>query len=157
VSQAPQSESRGRNGRFVKGHPGGPGRPRKVVTAAADALDERVAAKAGDLFDSAYRQADEGNATALKMLFDRVWPVGRSRPLAGALPEAPTLGDLLAASTAVANAVLAREATVQEGVAVAQLLKVHRKLVTRHDHAQLLARVLEERARREQEEEEAEE
>jgi len=42
VSQAPQSESRGRDGRFVKGNPGGPGRPRKIVKAAADALDERA-------------------------------------------------------------------------------------------------------------------
>jgi hypothetical protein len=157
VSQAPQSNSHGPDGRFVKGHPGGPGRPRKVVTAAADALDERGAAKAGDLFDIAYRQAEEGNATALKMLFDRVWPVGRSRSLAAALPEVATVSDLLAASTAVANAVLAGEATVQEGLAIAQLLKAHRKVVTRHDRVQVLAQVLEEKVRRGQEEEEAEE
>src|SRR5437868_10749875 len=55
VSKPAQSDSHGRDGRFVKGHPGGPGRPRKVLTAAADALAERVAAKAGDLFDIAYR------------------------------------------------------------------------------------------------------
>jgi len=153
VYQAPPSASHGPDGRFVKGHPGGPGRPRKVVTAAADALDERVAAKAGDLFDIAYRQADEGNTTALKMLLDRVWPVGRSRPLEAALPEMPKTGDMLAVSTAVANAVLAGEATVQEAAALAQLLRAHRKVVSRHDLAQHMAQYREERAQREQEEE----
>ena len=137
------SDSHGADGRFVKGHAGGPGRPRKVVTAAANALDERVAEAAPKLFDIAFRQADEGNTAALKMLLDRVWPVGRSRPLADAMPEeAATVVDTLSATTTVTNAVLAGEASVREGEAVARLLDAHRKVVERHDTVEVLAGVL---------------
>jgi len=146
-----QSDSRTAGGRFVKGHPGGPGRPRKAVAAAANALDARVAARAVDLFDMAFRQADQGSATALKMLLDRVWPVGRGRPLGIAMPEAPSVIDMLAASTAVANAVLAGEASVQEGTAIAGLLKAHEEVVVRHDLVQDLAQKLEARARKAEE------
>jgi hypothetical protein len=144
MSDKPQSH--GPDGRFVKGHSGGPGRPRKVVTAAADALDERAAAAAGDLFTMAFKQAEEGNTTALKMLLDRVWPVGRSRPLAAAMPEDATVVDTLAASTTVTNAVLAGEASVQEGEAIARLLTAHREVVEHHDKVQVIAGMLEERA-----------
>src|SRR5258707_10447608 len=151
MSEESQSDGRAADGRFVKGHPGGPGRPRKIVAAAANALDARGAAKAGDLFEIAFRQADEGNTTALKMLLDRVWPVGRGRPLGIAMPEAPTVIDMLAASTAVANAVLAGEASVQEGTAIAELLKAHEEVVERHDVVQDLAQKLEARARKREE------
>ena len=145
-------QSHGPDGRFTTGNPGGPGRPRKVVTAAANVLDERAADVANDLFEMAFRQAEGGNTTALKMLFDRVWPVGRSRPLAAALPEdGATVVDTLAASTTVTNAVLAGEASVQEGEAVARLLKAHRKVVERHDKVQVIAGVLERRAREDDE------
>jgi len=151
MSDVFQFDSHGPDGRFLKGHPGGPGRPRKAVAAAADALDARVAAKARDLFDMAFRQADEGNTTALKMLLDRVWPVGRGRPLGIAMPQAPTVIDMLAASTAVANAVLAGEASVQEGTAIAELLKAHEEVVERHDVVQDLAQKLAARARKREE------
>ena len=145
MSDKPQTH--GSDGRFVKGHAGGPGRPRKVVTAAADELDERAAAASRNLFDMAFRQAEEGNTAALKMLLDRVWPVGRSRPLAAAMPEDATVVDTLAASTTVTNAVLAGEATVQEGEALARLLTVHREVVEHHDKVQVIAGLLEERAK----------
>src|SRR5262245_20788700 len=142
MADMPQSKSRTTNGRFVKGHPGGPGRPRKIVTAAADDLDARVAEKPVDLFDIALKQADEGNTAALKMLLDRVWPVGRNRPLGTVLPEAATIPDTMKARTVVANAVLAGEATIQEGAALTDLLKAHEKAVTHHDHVRWLADIL---------------
>jgi hypothetical protein len=124
----------------------------KVVTAAADVLDERVADVANDLFEMAFRQAEKGNTTALKMLLDRVWPVGRSRPLAAAMPEdGATVVDTLAASTTVTNAVLAGEASVQEGEAIARLLTAHREVVEHHDKVQVIAGVLERRAREDDE------
>lgn len=142
--------SRTSDGRFVKGHRGGPGRPRKVVAAAADALDERVAARAGDLLEMAFRQADEGNTAALKMLLDRVWPVGRSRPLGSVLPEAATVRDLLAVRTTVANALLAGEATVEEAAAIGQLMEAHGRAAVHHDTVQAMANL-----RREMEDEQA--
>jgi hypothetical protein len=125
VSEESQSPSRDLDGRFAKGHPGGPGRPRKAVKVAADALDERVAQAAGDLIDVVLKRAGEGNLAAAKMLLDRVWPAGRSRPLEISAPEINHPRDLLTAMAGVTNAVLAGDATAEEGVATAKVLKEH--------------------------------
>lgn len=123
MSDKPQSH--GPDGRFLKGHPGGPGRPRKVVRAAADALDERAAAASGDLFAMAFKQAEEGNTTALKMLLDRVWPVGRMRPLEIGAPEIKHPRDLLTEMASVTNATFAGDATTQDALEAAKVLKAH--------------------------------
>ena len=125
MSDLPESKSRTADGRFIQGCPGGPGRPRKAVRAAADALDERAAAKAGDLFEMAFRQADEGNATALKALLDRVWPIGRLRTLEIGSPPIGDARDLLTAMTGVTSAMFAGDATAHEGAAIAKVLKAH--------------------------------
>lgn len=129
MADVPESKSRTADGRFVKGHPGGPGRPRKVVKAAADMLDQRVAEVAGDLFECALKRTDEGSDATLKMLLDRVWPVGRSRPLEIGVPEIKQSRDLLTAMTGVTNAVLDGDATAEEGAAVAKMLNAHRQAI----------------------------
>jgi hypothetical protein len=125
VSQAPQSESRGPNGRFAKGNPGGPGRPRKIVKAAADALDERVAKAAPELFDLAVDQARGGSHASLKMLLERIWPVGRGRALEIAVPQINGVRDLLPVAAALSNTVLAGEVSAREGADVARVLRAH--------------------------------
>src|SRR5690349_16825817 len=103
MSDLPESKSRTPDGRFIRGCPAGPGRPRKVVKAAADTLDERVSAAAGDLYDVALELARERNVSALKMLLDRVWPVGRSRPLEIGAPPIKHPRDLLTAMAGVTD------------------------------------------------------
>src|SRR5260370_39276045 len=95
MSDITEPNSRPADGRFAQGNPGGPGRPRKVVKAAGDALDKRAAEAASDLFDVALELAKERNVAAVKMLLDRVWPVGRSRPLEIDAPEIKHPPDLL--------------------------------------------------------------
>jgi hypothetical protein len=137
-SEVPVSAAHSTDGRFTKGNPGGPGRPRKVVKAAADALDERVAAAAGDLFELALRQADEGNTAALKMLLDRVWPVGRGRPLEIGAPEIKHPRDLLTAMNGVTNAVFSGDATAEEGGVAAKVLQAHLVAIQTFDHEERL-------------------
>jgi len=121
----PESNSRTADGRFAKGNPGGPGRPRRVVKAAADALDGRAAEAAPELFDAALEQARGGNLAALKMLLDRIWPVGRSRPLEIGAPEIKQPRDLLTAMEGITNATFSGDATAQEARAVAKVLQAH--------------------------------
>jgi hypothetical protein len=90
------------------------------VRAAADALDERLAGAAGDLYDVTLGLARDGNETALRMLLDRVWPVRRHRPLEMAAPAIPRTHDLLPAMASVANAMFAGETTPEEGAAPAR-------------------------------------
>ena len=125
MSDLPESKSRTADGRFIEGCPGGPGRPRKAVRVAADALDERLAQAAGDLYDVALGLAREGNETALRMLLDRVWPVRRHRPLEIEVPEIRKTHDLLPVMAGVTNAMFAGEATSQESAAAARVLKAH--------------------------------
>jgi hypothetical protein len=125
MSDVPESKSRAADGRFAQGNPGGAGRPRKVVKVAADALDERVAQAAGDLFEVAFDLGKERNITAVKMLLDRVWPVGRSRPLEISAPQINRAPDLLPAMAGVTNAMFAGDATADEGAAAAKVLKAH--------------------------------
>jgi hypothetical protein len=108
------------------------------------------------LFEMAYRQAEDGNVTTLRMLLDRVWSVGRCRPLAAAMPKATTVNDTLAASGTVTNAVLIGEASAQEGEAMARLLTAHRHVVEHHDEVQVLAQMMERRVRERQQAQEEE-
>ena len=125
MSDVPQSDSRTADGRFIKGHPGGPGRPRKAVKAAGDALDQRAAEAAGELFEVALQLAKERNVAALKLVLDRVWPANRNRPLEIGTPEIKQRRDLLTAMEGVTNATFAGDATAQEGWAAAKVLKAH--------------------------------
>ena len=142
----PESKSRTADGRFIKGCPAGPGRPRKAVRAATDALDDRLAQASGDLYDVALGLAREGNETALRMLLDRVWPVRRHRPLEIAAPEIKRTHDLLPAMAGVTNAIFAGEATSEESAAAAGVLKAHLKAIEIIDHEDRIT-VLEEQRR----------
>ena len=66
----PKSD-RGANGRFVKGNPGGPGRPPGRNAFAMLALDDRAADVGEELFELALKAARNGNARALFELLDR--------------------------------------------------------------------------------------
>jgi hypothetical protein len=95
------------------------------VKAAADALDERVAQAAGDLIDVTLKQAGDGNLAAVKMLLDRIWPAGRGRPLEIGASEINRPHDLLSAVSKITKAVLEGDATAEEAVATAKVIKVH--------------------------------
>ncbi len=136
------------DGRFAAGNPGGPGRPRKIVNAAADALDERVSRSADELFDVALGLARDGNGTMLKMLLDRIWPVGRSRPLEIGAPEIRKPHDLLTAMASITNAMFGDGATAQESAAAAKVLKAHLEAIQTIDHEERLTDLEKEWGRR---------
>ncbi len=84
------------------------------------------------------KQANEGNLMAVKMLFDRVWPVGRSRPLEIAVPQINGTRDLLPAMAGVTNAMFGGDATADEGAAAARVLKAHLEAIRTIDHEERL-------------------
>jgi hypothetical protein len=120
-------DGREANGRFAKGNPGGPGRPR-----AAERIREldRLVAEAGpELVEALLASAKAGNLKAMEMLLNRVWPVRRGRPVAIEAPEFRKTADLLPAGVAVTEAVLSGELTPQEGRAAARVLEAHAHVV----------------------------
>ena len=71
-----ESDIRHTNGRFARGNPGGPGRPRNPVSSAAVELDRLGTAVAEELMLSTIERARRGNLRATEMVLQRVWPCG---------------------------------------------------------------------------------
>jgi hypothetical protein len=63
-----ESEVRDANGRFVKGHPGGPGRPRHPISAAISDLDRLGIEVAQRLIGVVAEQGLQGNLKAAEMV-----------------------------------------------------------------------------------------
>jgi hypothetical protein len=119
------------DGRFGKGIPGGPGRPRLRERAAALDL---VAAEAGaELIDVALQEAKKGNLRAVELLLDRIWPVRRGRPVEIDVPPIRAVADLVPAGAAVTRAVLTGDLTPDEGAAAARILTAQSKMIETAD------------------------
>ena len=129
---------RGKDGRFAKGNPGGPGRPRGAVRGATLALDQIGAEASGDLIKVAVDLARAGNIEALKLVLNRVWPMRAGRPLEIEAPPVRALADLVPAATAIADAVLQGEMTPSEGREVSALLNMQCRLIEVADIEQRL-------------------
>ena len=124
------------DGRFARGNPGGPGRPRACERAAA--LDLLAAEAGADLIEVALSEAKKGNLRAVEMLLDRIWPVRRGRPVEVDVPPIRTIPDLVPAGAAVTGAVLSGELTPEEGSAAARVLVAHQKMIETVDLEQRL-------------------
>jgi len=123
----PSDDFRQTDGRFGKGNPGGPGRPRTIDRAAA--LDLRAAEAAPDLIDVVLEQAKGGNLKAIEMLLDRIWPVRRGRPVEIEAPPIRAITDLLPVGAALSDAVLSGDVTPEEGTAAARVVEAHRRMI----------------------------
>ena len=115
------------DGRFAKGNPGGPGRPRARERIAA--FDQMVANAGADLIEAALKVAKDGNVRAIEMLLDRIWPARRGRPVEVEAPEIRAVADVVPASAAVTSAVLNGDLTPREGAAVARVIEAHGSMI----------------------------
>ena len=109
------------NGRFAKGHPGGPGRPRNPVSTVAVDLDRAGSEVAQELMQLTIERARKGNLRATELVLQRVWPVRRNRPLE--LDPAPGdgLGNLLSEHAALAHAMISGDVTPQDAQAATRV------------------------------------
>lgn len=119
------------NGKFAPGSSGNPAgrRPgsRNATTLAAEALLQGEAEK---LARKAIEKALEGDATALRLVMERVLPVRRGRPAPFHLPADKTgAAGIVTAISAVARAVAVGELSPEEGQAVAQVLEAKRRSI----------------------------
>ena len=103
------------NGRFAKGNPGGPGRPRKPVSVVARELDLVGAEVALELMRNIVEQARAGNLAATAMVLKRIWPVRRNRPIELDPLPGDGLRNLHADHAALAAAMMNGDITPQEG------------------------------------------
>ena len=116
------------HGKFAKGNPGGPGRPRSAVSRSAVALDEMGAGIGEQVFQVIVDKALAGDLRAAEILLSRVWPTRRGRPLAIDTAAMKVPSDLVPVASDVTNAVLSGEMTPHEGRAVSSLFQMQCKM-----------------------------
>ena len=128
------SDFRQPNGRFAKGHPGGPGRPRNPVSTTAIELDHAGSEVAHELMRATVERARRGNLRATELVLQRVWPVRRHRPIE--LDPAPGngLSNLLTEHAALAQAMINGDITPQDAQAATRVFRALQEQMRRADH-----------------------
>lgn len=130
-----ESREEARNStQFQKGQSGNPtGRPkgaRNKSTLAAEAL---LDGEAEVLTRKVIELAKDGDRTALRMCFDRLLPVRRSRPVIFDLPDTSTPEGILAAHDAVLAAVATGEVTPEEAQIICGLIDTRRRAIDTYE------------------------
>jgi hypothetical protein len=109
------SDVRHANGRFAKGHPGGPGRPRNPVSTAMQELDRLGFEVAQELMGVIVERARKGNLKAAELVLQRVWPQRRNRPIELEVPAGDAeLPNLLGEHAHLVSKMLSGDITPQE-------------------------------------------
>lgn len=128
---------RSTNGRFAPGNAGGPGRPRGAVSAAAAALDQAAVEAQQELMRVVLDEARAGNLKAIEMLWARIWPLRRGRPVAFDAPPIGHANDVLPAKAAITEAVLAGQITAHEAQPILKVIDAQRDQIIDDRHGEL--------------------
>ena len=110
-------------GKFEKGHPGGPGRPkgsRNRAYALYDSLARKSMAKAVKAIGEA---AEDGDPDCARLLFARLWPKAHDQVIELDLPPLDKPADLITAYAALVEAIAAGEVSPEQGAKVAEVLE----------------------------------
>lgn len=117
-------------GQFRKGQSGNPGgRPTGARNAATMAAEALLEGEAEAITRAAIDKAKEGDATALRLCLERIYPVRKGRPIALALPATETAADVNAAMSAVVAQMAAGDITPDEAGAVVAVIDAKRRAI----------------------------
>lgn len=133
------SDIRHANGRFAKGHPGGPGRPRNPVSTVAGDLDRLGSGVAHELMQLTIERARRGDLRATEIVLQRVWPVRRNRPIELDPAGGDGLCNLLSEHAALAAAMMGGDITPQDAQAATRVFKALQEQMRRADHRNAVA------------------
>ena len=117
-------------GRFPPGHSGNPaGRPPGSRNKSTLAVEEALAARAGELVGALLRSVHDGKGAALRICFDRIAPLAKGRPVPFALPPLACQADVVAAGAAVVMGMADGELTPTEALDILGVLDGFRKML----------------------------
>jgi len=133
MSHPSSSDARLASGRFAKGNPGGPGRPRNPITTMAGELDRRGVDVAEELMAMTIEKARKGSLEATEMVLKRVWPARRSRPIELDAAAGDGLRNLLSEHAALASAMMDGDITPQDAQAATRVFKALQEQMRRAD------------------------
>jgi len=113
-------------GRFQKGQSGNPsGRPRGARNSATLAAETLLEGEAEKLTRKAIEMALDGDAVALKICLDRIYPVRKDRAVRFGLPPITSARDAADLAAGVVEAVAAGNLTPSEAAEVGKLIDIY--------------------------------
>jgi len=133
MSESSPTDLRQANGRFAKGNPGGPGRPRNPVSTMAGTLDRQGVDVAEELMAMTIEKARNGSLEATEMVLKRVWPARRNRPIELDPAGGDGLCNLLSEHAALAAAMMGGDITPQDAQAATRVFKALQEQMRRAD------------------------
>jgi hypothetical protein len=119
------SKPRVKNAGNTRGKPfpvGNPGRPAGTPNKRTLALQELVDGEGEAITQKAIELAKAGDATAIRLMLDRLLPPRKDRPISFALPKLETAADAKAAAAAIVHAVAEGNLTPSEAADMSKLL-----------------------------------
>ncbi len=130
-----ESREEARNStQFQTGQSGNPqGRPRGSRNRSTLAAEALLDGEAEVLTRKVIELAKDGDRTALRLCFDRLLPVRRSRPVIFDLPDTSTPEGILAAHDAVLAAVATGEVTPEEAQIICGLIDTRRRAIDTYE------------------------
>jgi hypothetical protein len=127
MSESKNSKKTGH--RFEPGNKHGTGRPEGSRNKATIALQSLLDSEGEIITRKAIEMAKEGDATAMRLVLERLIPPTRERRVNLALPKVTTAADITVAIGAVLEAVANGELAPSEGQALTGLLEAQRKSI----------------------------
>jgi uncharacterized protein DUF5681 len=113
-------------GRFQKGQSGNPsGRPRGARNSATLAAETLLEGEAEKLTRKAIEMALDGDAVALKICLDRIYPVRKDRAVRFGLPPITSARDAADLAAGVVEAVAAGNLTPSEAAEIGKLIEIY--------------------------------
>ena len=109
--------------------PGNPGRPKGARNRATLAAEALLDGEAEALARKAISMAKDGDPAALRLVFERIMPPRRDRPVMFELPDIQMASDASLGAAALVKAVAAGELTPGEALEIAKLLESDSKLM----------------------------
>jgi hypothetical protein len=124
---------------FKPGQSGNPqGRPQGSRNKTTLALEALLDGEAEAITRKAVEMALMGDATAMRLVMDRIMPPRRERPIMFALPKLETAGDAVKATAVLAEAVANGDITPGEAGELSKLVDGFTKAVELHEIQQHL-------------------
>jgi hypothetical protein len=128
VVMAPENTGQEQAGRFRKGQSGNPsGRPKGARNAATLACEALLDGQAEALTQKAIQMVLDGDAVALRLCLDRIYPPRKDRPVTFTLPPITSARDAADLMAAVTKAVATGNITPSEATEIAKVIDAYVK------------------------------
>jgi hypothetical protein len=98
--------------------PGNPGRPRGAKNKTTEIVERLAEGQAEKLIEKVLELAQAGDVTCLRMVFDRLWPLRKGRPVDIDIPAIKSSNDVLNVIVAIWTAVRQGRLTPEEAGAL---------------------------------------